>query len=79
MGSTIAPVENVMPNAMSLLDCRMTFLLFWDSEWKSHKALLITSIDEGTGVVILLDNLADSYDANEEAFIGILESIHFEN
>lgn len=79
MGSTLAPVENVVPNALLLLDCKMTFLYFSDREMRLHKALLITSIDEGTGVVILLDSLAASYDANEGVSIGILESIHFEN
>jgi hypothetical protein len=78
MGSTSAPVDTSDSSGLALLDCNMTFLLFNDTELRAHKALLITSIDDGVGVVILLDTLADDYNANENVSIGILQSIQFE-
>jgi hypothetical protein len=65
--------------SLSLLDCRMTLLSFNDVKLRLHKALLITTIDGGMGVVILLDGLEDVYDANEETALAVLESIRFEN
>lgn len=65
--------------SLSLLDCRMTLLSFNDAKLRLHKALLITSIDGGMGVVIVLDGLEDVYDANEETALTVLESIRFEN
>jgi hypothetical protein len=78
MGSTSAPVPDSHPGGLALLDCKMTFLFFNDSELRAHKALLITSIDDGIGVVILLDTLADEYSTNENVSKGILQSIQFE-
>jgi hypothetical protein len=78
-GSTSAPVDDSHSFALALRDSRMTYLLFNDGELRAHKALLITSIDEGVGVVIVLDTLADDYSANENVSNGILESIQFEN
>jgi hypothetical protein len=78
MGSTSAPVDESRSGGFALLDCTMTFLFFNDSELRAHKALLITSIDNGVGVVILLDTLADQYSANENVSTGILQSIQFE-
>jgi hypothetical protein len=79
MGSTSAPFDDYGRDSMALLDCRMAFLFFRDHELRDHKAILITSIDNGIGVVILLDTLASVYDSNESASIAILRSIQFEN
>jgi hypothetical protein len=73
------PDTRLMTLSLSLLDCRMTLLSFKDAKLRLHKALLITSIDVGMGVVILLDGLQDVYDANEETALAVLESIRFEN
>ena len=78
MGSTYASVEDSKPIAMALPDCHLVFLFFSDSELKAHKALLITSIYQGVGVVILLDTLAELYDAHEDVSIAIVQSIQFE-
>ena len=78
MGSTYASVDDSKPIAMALPDCHMVFLFFSDSELKAHKALLITAIYQGIGIVILLDTLAELYDAHEDISIGIVQSIQFE-
>jgi hypothetical protein len=50
-----------------------------DGALKPHTMLMITAIDEGTGIVIVLDVLAEAYDAMEAVVTGILESFRFEN
>ena len=79
MGSTSAPFDDSERGPMALLDCRMAFLFFRDHELRDHKAVLITCINNGVGVVILLDTLASAYDSNKSASLAILQSIQFEN
>jgi len=78
MGTTTSSADESVPGEMSLTECYMTFLLFNDAELRAHKALLITSTSGDLGIAILLDTVAESYEANKAVWSAILRSIQFE-
>jgi hypothetical protein len=78
VGTVQAAVEEGKLDSLSFAAYHKTYLLYRDSTLQPHKMLMITAIDGGTGIVIVLDTLAAAYDSTEGATIGILNSVHFE-
>lgn len=77
-GAASEPTEDFRKDASALSNCSESFLFFNDGELRAHKALLITSVNDRVGVVILLDTIAETYDVNREGCMTILHSIRFE-
>jgi hypothetical protein len=78
VGTVQGAVEDGKLDSLSLSAYHKIYLYYEDSALQSHKMLMITAIDEGTGIVIVLDTLAAAYDAIEGTTAGILNSVHFE-
>lgn len=78
-GSTVTADEVGVPHlAPKLPDSHQGRLLFTDGASRSHKAILITSIGDGVGVVVFLDMPSESDEENEAESSAIMQSIGFE-
>jgi hypothetical protein len=79
MGATDTPGADRKLTSLALKAYHAIHLRYTDGALKPHTMLMITAMDEGTGIVIVLDVLAEAYEAMEAVVTGILESFRFEN